>query len=654
MSTLKILTAGVTTTGIELLNEVSQKVFGGGCAIEELTTENVKARVRLASRDTSVALVVLDTTAMETCRATSESLYKTDVFYHYESDVSLAEFLNQKYDLSLEVEENVIPIPDEEPHEESINPDVVERYLAQLDEKDCVIKTLNLKVQELSSLIEEGGYEIPTGISEEDFSEVQSENIALKSQISDLNSEISSLKEQISESSSSVGSLNAEISTAVERVSVLEGRLKDANVELADERKLSSQQAAVIRDKDNEIEKLLRESADLQKTVADKAKALTRIKELEGLLNSAHITIRGHEAEMQSKLGEIKRLNSELAAKGDISESLVNYKQLLAESEQAKVELEKQISEVNIHLNEANEKCSELSEELSKRFEKVNELQDAVEEKEKQLLEANNDKIRLEEKIRILDVDDGDSAADEITAELSAVRMQIAEMKLNIFNVLSTKAMPKNSVKVPVIKGIPEMYKNIRFQFAGNAESKRGTYKCMLNEFREMPNEKFLIVDISSETAIDYVFEMKEIIDGMSWFSSGGGVQKYLSSTSLPNVKVLMPSVGYVNDGYFLTVDWARRLRELENSGYRVVLFGGDISNLVGRVLFEAFADIGKTAVYVRGNALGSRAVLANAAGLVGIRKSLIVYFEFDKAMARFYEVMKKRCECKILSYVRE
>ena len=63
---------------------------------------------------------------------------------------------------------------------------------------------------------------------------------------------------------------------------------------------------------------------------------------------------------------------------------------------------------------------------------------------------------------------------------------------------------------------------------------------------------------------------------------------------------------------------------------------------------------MGNTAVYVRGNALGSRSILANASGLNGIRKSLIVYFEFDKTMSKFYDAMSKRCKCRIISYVRD
>lgn len=657
MATLRILSAGVTTTGIELLNEVSKEVFGGGCEIEELTTGNLKGRVRMAARDTAVVLVVLDTSAKELCKSFSEDLYKSDKFYHYESDKKLASYLNSQYGLSLEVEENEIPtVEPVEAKEEVISSDVLEKYLAQLDEKDSIIKSLSFKVQELTRTLEEDGGYAPAsnGVTEEELEKAKSEIVDLRSEISNLNNENSLLNNQISSLNTSSSDLTQKLSAMTEKASSFESRLKDANAELADERKLNSQQAAVLRDKENEIARLLKQSADLHEDVADKDKVTVRVRELEGIIRSLNVKNENLSIELKSKAEEVERLNLEVSEKGNISDTLAQYKDMLAKAEESKVEAEKQVGTINSHLDEVNTRLSEANDELDKRAERISELQAKVEESEKLLVQANNEKLHLEDKIRVLDVEDEDSTVESVTAELSELRMQLAELKLNIFNVLSTKAMPKNNVKVPLIKGIPEVYKNIRFQFAGNAESKRGTYKCMLNEFREMPKEQFLIVDISSETAIDYVFEMKSVVDGMSWFSTGGGVQKYLSATSLPNVKVLMPAIGYVNDGYFLTVDWARRLQELENSGYKVVLFGGDLSGLVGRVLFESFSDMGNTAVYVRGNALGSRSILANASGLNGIRKSLIVYFEFDKAMSKFYDAMSKRCKCRIISYVRD
>ena len=63
------------------------------------------------------------------------------------------------------------------------------------------------------------------------------------------------------------------------------------------------------------------------------------------------------------------------------------------------------------------------------------------------------------------------------------------------------------------------------------------------------------------------------IVSGIDWFRRGGGVQQYLSKTCNDNVRVLSMGLGYVNDSYFLSIDWESRLRELDNSGYNVVIY---------------------------------------------------------------------------------
>ena len=59
------------------------------------------------------------------------------------------------------------------------------------------------------------------------------------------------------------------------------------------------------------------------------------------------------------------------------------------------------------------------------------------------------------------------------------------------------------------------------------------------------------------------MFEIKKVVSGLNWFIKGGGIQRYLSDTCLPNVKVLSPGLSFINDSYFLNTDWVHRLSEL-------------------------------------------------------------------------------------------
>ena len=166
-------------------------------------------------------------------------------------------------------------------------------------------------------------------------------------------------------------------------------------------------------------------------------------------------------------------------------------------------------------------------------------------------------------------------------------------------------------------------------------------------------SRRVLIVDVVSETSIDYVFEINKVNNGVDWFRKGGSVQGYLSQTCLGNTFVLSPGVSYINDSYFLTIDWNSRLKELESSGYRVIVFCGDLSNIIGRVLHESFAGLGESEVYVHGNAIGSRTIVSNIRGLTNGRESVVSYFEFSPKMKRFYDMVAKSNQCRVLSTVR-
>ena len=222
-------------------------------------------------------------------------------------------------------------------------------------------------------------------------------------------------------------------------------------------------------------------------------------------------------------------------------------------------------------------------------------------------------------------------------------------MASNVFNSIGTFASPNGVVNTRVL-GKGYTFKNIRFAFAGSSESRKGAYKCLLDELKHKSDEKYLVVDLVSETSIDYVFKVKRVKQGIGWFKNGGDISSYISSTELSNTDVLATGVGYVNDSYFLCIDWISRLQELENSGYNVILFCGDISNIVGRVLHESFASCGNSIIYVLGNASSSRTIVTNLRGLSNKKDSIVAYFDFNPAIQRFYEMVSESNECRVLS----
>lgn len=655
MPVLAVYAAGVSTTGIEVLTDAVNQAFGE-CSVEELGRDNLRYKVRTGSKNASVVLIILDNASMEECKDIEGGLYSSSKFYNYTDDVSLVQFLNTNYDLSLDVEDMLSvesgSISDS-PSSQDIDDgkqELLEKYNSQLNDKDSIIRTLNATITELQKIIDEGGY----SVDDSELEGFKSENLSLKNQVADLINEVSSLKEDISNKDVTIEELQSSITAVSEKVKSLEASLKSTSRELSEERVTSSQKSGIIRDKDKEIQRLKDTVSESSFALENNSKLRNDLNDAEAELKTLRVKINSLQESISSKESEIQNLKRDLLAKGDVSEQVERYKDLLAKSEEERAKLAENLAELKEEYNEVAVKHNALIDELNDLDTKYSELSAKYEETDAFLTKANSEKLALSEELRVLKLSNQyDGSFDSAFTELNDLRRKYAELQLDVFNILSTKALPRSGVKVPLIKGSIGKLNNIRFLFSGNTDSRRGTYKCLYNDFLSCPNEKFLIVDVTSETAIDYVFQMKNIVDGMPWFSTGGGVQKYLSSTCLPNVKVLMPKLGYVNDSYFLTVNWENRLVELENSGYRVVVYCGDISNIIGRVLLESFSELGNTAVYVNGNALGTRSIIANSSGLSGIKSCLIAYYNFDKNMSKFYDIMSKTCNCRIVSYVR-
>ena len=71
---------------------------------------------------------------------------------------------------------------------------------------------------------------------------------------------------------------------------------------------------------------------------------------------------------------------------------------------------------------------------------------------------------------------------------------------------------------------------------------------------------------------------------------------------------------------------------------------------MVGRVLHESFASYGDSTIYVVGNSIGSRTIVTNLRGLTNSKDSVIAYYDFNAAVEKFYNMVSKTNECKIVS----
>lgn len=661
---LTVLLSGLPISAKDIVKDAMNEVFDGNIAIQELTKENLRSRVRLSSRSVEIVLVILDGVSSDICSDIEGGLYKSEKYYNYVNDAELVKYLNNKYGLSMVIEESIeeavsdiVEIPDD------IDNELEKYYQEKIKLKEDMIHHLECRIKELEFLYGLVEDEVNTLISKEELSKLRDKNISLNNEVLDLKSQLELECSNISELEKSLGNLkDSKLS--------LENRLKKA-LENYDElvsefNKLKvtySQQSGIIRDKEQKISLLDKEISNLS-GVSEENKNLKRdVSDYKKVIAQKDIELGNLKVDLQSKERDIVRYVKEVESlKGlvSVSEKLESANNTISslKSELSSVNsdndfLKKEVKEkdrVISQLSESNEENSNKVEELNSL---ISELKERIKNDDDSLFQLNREKIELLDKVSTLEaISKSNEDNESLLLEIENLKTKLNESSSNIFSRIGSYALPNGTIKAKVINGTGRL-NNVEFAFSGSAESRKGAYKCLLNEFSSVGNDdRYLIVDLVSETSIDYVFGIKDIIPGLDWFRKGGSVQQYLSSTSLKNVKVLSTGLGYINDSYFLCIDWAKRLVELDNSGYKVILFCGDISNLIGRVLHESFASFGKSTIYVVGNTVGSRTIITNLRGLSNSKDSVIAYYDYISVavVEKFFNMVAKSHECKIVS----
>lgn len=637
--TFKCYVAGVSASGIDYIKEALSVAFEGlGYEIEELNNSTLRSKVRQSMGSNTIVLVVLDTMSKAACDGIDKGLFNSDKFIEYLDDVDLVNKLNERYSLSINppVEETTLTYDEDvysriETLERNSTADN-EKYDAQLREKDEIISSLEQRLKELSGY----GY-TPDNQLDAENQELREENLNLHNKINDLNKTIKdyeTIKVLSVDKERQIDSAKRDIAKYKSKVTDLEEDVRNLNL--------------VISAKEKEINQLT-------------TKLDTEVKKLNDKILDAQDSAKGKDSKIESQKEDITRLTNTISSlnhkierlEKDIENSRINQEE----------EINKKLSESNKEVEELNNSISSLNIELDNLTETYNNLLDDYEKQKGELASITKQKEEYEKNNTLLNqevIDLNKSLEDlktsanvnydvaDLLEEKRRIEDSLTRLKSDIFSVIGSQATLANSIKVSVLQDIHQRYKNINFVFAGSSESKKGTYKAIRNICSSNLNSKFVIVDITSETDIDYVFQMdkNDIKDARQWFVNGGGFKQYLSKTSLMNTEVLMLIPGYINDTAFLRLNWSMRLAELEQSGYAVIVMCGDVSNLVGRVLFESFSVVGNTQVYVHGTAAGARTIIANSRGLNNIGKANIFYFNCLDNIDRFYNIMSKKAKC--------
>ena len=654
---MRVLISGLPVSAKDIIYKAVSEAFGDGVVeLVELTRENLRQQVRLSKRNLEVIQVILDRVSSEACKDIENGLYESDRYHTYIDDKDLVGYLNSKYSLSLELPEDEQPVSSSDEYSGSIQ-EVIDKYEEKLRGRNRLIENLNAQLEEYrNSYTDVADSDSSVEISKlkgtidslnEDVLSLRGSLLDLEKQKKELESKIQKLQESLKDSLSQKDALAGKLSK-------VDAEYKSLNGELANLRVTYSKQSGVLNAKNAEINILntkLQTVTDLEQSLKfykdSYSKSEERCKKLE-------VDIANLRVELKSKQDETDRLNSEISKQGDTDKIITSLKESLQKAVSERDKLQQEYNRVESDRDSYKDRVKDLSDSVDSLSKENETLQKKIESDDNTIIQLNENVLNLKSRLSVLETStDRNESLENLANDLSSVRKQYMQLKDSIFFKIYDTALPKRSSSVFLTrKGVK--LENIRFAFAGSTESRKGAYRCLLNEFKGLgsSSKKILIVDVVSETSIDYVFEMPRVVSGLDWFNQGGNLSPYLSSTCLSSVVVLSPEIGYINDSYFLTVDWERRLSELENSGYNVVVFCGDVSNVVGRVMHESFADLAPTVVYVHGGAVGCRTIIANLRGLSNSKSSLIAYFDYNKRLSKFYDLVAATNKCRVLNTI--
>ena len=207
------------------------------------------------------------------------------------------------------------------------------------------------------------------------------------------------------------------------------------------------------------------------------------------------------------------------------------------------------------------------------------------------------------------------SSSNEAGTELVRLRRQINQIEASPLFKLKQSMTPTSTLQVALPYVQHPSHKGIRFIYAGSDGSMKLTYEVVRRLSGEMSTRgKVVILDLTTETYIDYILNIPRVVSASDWFLSGG--EPPLSDTRVPNVKVLTPGLQYFNDLSLLNVNWSDRWNQLLRDGYQVIVLFGVLNTAITRVLYNSFGSINKPWIVVEGLITSLRSLIMHLSGL--------------------------------------
>lgn len=184
--------------------------------------------------------------------------------------------------------------------------------------------------------------------------------------------------------------------------------------------------------------------------------------------------------------------------------------------------------------------------------------------------------------------------------------------------------------------------KNTEFVFAGSGDSLREAYIHSENLLKQAGGG--IILDLSTESSLDYRFGIRRGHEVSPWFSDEPkNIKKYLSKTKHGNIYALGTFKGSFNELYLASADLCSYLQYLDSLGTKIIIFGGSISSFIGRKLCSSALPFASVQVVCRSLGTSVRSMFFNSKAILGgINATYLLMGKVDEMSKKVSSLAKR------------
>ena len=184
--------------------------------------------------------------------------------------------------------------------------------------------------------------------------------------------------------------------------------------------------------------------------------------------------------------------------------------------------------------------------------------------------------------------------------------------------------------------------KNTEFVFAGSGDSLREAYIHSENLLKQAGGG--VILDLSTESSLDYRFGIRRGHEVSPWFSDEPkNIKKYLSKTKHGNIYALGTFKGSFNELYLASADLRSYLQYLDSLGTKIIIFGGSISSFMGRKLCSSALPFASVQVVCRSLGTSVRSMFFNSKAILGgINATYLLMGKVDEMSKKVSSLAKR------------